>query len=275
MLLLLFLIPLAQAVDYECLSQCVSTCNSFSPPPLTRSPRIRAIPPQLQPPPPLPQLSPPLPQIIERSPPQSTQNKMTKSFPLGSCKMPGLPSLPYELSINSHTSTSLCFDIKLSEDYKTQCESYNLQKPCEDMIVNCNKIVFSYKHVNNCGYDLTTIRKSLEVFPWNVRSGSQTVRAGRYNIFSPNAEKPHAMGDLSLFKWEFAKNQTNVEIDINRTKSFKRQNDTSMNDYKLCIIYDPKVVNLIFCITDNYLIKYSFYDPYKTICTTGTVSLIL
>lgn len=245
MLFLWLFISFAHAVDYECLSQCVNSCNS---PALT--------------PPPLPSMSP------------QQQNKMTRSFPLGSCRMPSLPSLPYELTINSQTINSLCFDIKLSPNYREQCISNNLQKPCEEMIINCNKIVFSYKHVNDCGHDLTSTRKSLEVFPWNVKAGSQTVRAGRYNIFSSNSDKPHAMGDLSLFKWEFARNQTNIEIDINRTKTFRRQNDTSMHNYKLCIVYDPKVINLIYCITENYLIRYSFYDPYKTICTSGTVSLL-
>lgn len=244
MLLLLLLIPLlTQAVDYECLSQCVNICNTPQSPTLL-------------------------------SPPSPSQSKMTKFFPLGSCRMPGLPSLPYVLSINSQTSTSLCFDIQLSPDYEQQCIHQNLQKPCDDMIINCNKIVFSYKHVNECGYDLTTARKSLEVFPWNIRSGSNTIRAGKYNIYSPNSDKPHVVGDLALFKWEYAKNQTNLEIDINRTKSFKRQNDTTMNNYKLCIIYDPRILNLIYCISDIYIIKYSFYDPYKTICTAGTVSLI-
>ena len=142
------------------------------------------------------------------------------------------------------------------------------------MITNCNKIVLAYKHVSECGFDLTASRKSLEVFPWNIKSGSQTVRAGKYNIFSKNADKPHATGDLSLFKWAYAKNQTNVEIDINRTNSFKRHNDTTMDNYKLCILYDPKILNLVYCISDNYVIKYSFYDPFKTICTSGTVSLL-
>lgn len=234
MLFFLLLLSTAYAVDYECLSQCVNTCNS--PPPM--------------------------------------QSKMTRSFPLGSCRMPGVPSLPYELSIRSQTSTSLCFDIKLTPDFQTLCKLHNLQKACDDMIINCNKIVLSYKHVKECGYDLTTSRKSLEVFPWNIQTGTYTARAGKYNIFSKNAEKAHAVGDLALFKWEYAKNQTNVEIDINRTKSFKRQNDTSMDDYMLCVVYDPKIINLIYCIADNYLIRYSFYDPFKTICTTGTVSLL-
>jgi hypothetical protein len=222
--------------------QCVDMCRHLPPPPMPNAP-----------PPPGP---------------VNQDMRMTQSFPLGSCRMGG-PSLPYELEFTSSNAGSICFRIKLVEDYIDRCSARGLTGPCNMMVNNVNKIVIWYRQVNECGYDLTSSRNHLEVFPWNVRARS-VVRAGRFRVSGPGAPRPHASGDIGMFKWINGRINS-VQVDINKSGSFKRANDTSMHDYRLCLTYDQSVVNLTYCISSNQVIKYSFYDPFKTICTTGSV----
>jgi len=249
---LLLLLFTYAANAQTCLQECMKTCVSPPPP----SPEVIS----LQPP----------PQFLRQ------KSYMTPSFPLGACSMPS-PSLPYDLKFLTFVPGEACFSINLVKEYKKQCHIRNLLDACEDMIVNLNKIVFWYKQVDECGYQQTLSKKSLNVFPWNVRQGSNLVRAGRFRIYPPNSTQAHVSGDLGLFKWEFtssSKNVSGVEVDINKSAPFKRPSDSDMNGYTLCLVYDPSIMNVLYCITQNYLTKYSFYDPYKKICTQGALTTI-
>lgn len=200
-----------------------------------------------------------------------SNGQMTNYFPLGSCKMDG-PSLPYVLTVASMEQERICFNIELSPNYEQECADRKLSIPCDNMISNNNKIVFWYRQVPECGFNLTQSKKHLQVFPWDVKFGSKTQRAAKYQMFAYNASKPHAIGDIALFKWEF-KNTSNIEVDVTRSRPFKRPSDINMHMYKLCFTFSYKVLNFIYCITNKFQIKYSFYDPHKSICTVGNLNI--
>ena len=202
---------------------------------------------------------------------------MTRNFPLGSCKMAG-PSLPYELKFTRNVPGQVCFTIKVVDYYKEICESLNILAPCEDMITNFNKIVFWYKQTNECGFQYTISKKHLNMFPWYITGPKGNIQqAARYRFFPPMSTKARAVGDLSLFKYEWKQgNRTvsSIEMNINRSVTFKSPNDTTLDDYLLCIDYNANDFNLMNCITNSdNIIKYSFYDPYKTLCTVGVLAL--
>lgn len=264
----------AQAYDdptIRCVNQCVKACFPASlptPSPPPPSPSRRRPPPD-QPAPPQ-QPTPPTTQ-------QSSMSPMTRNFPLGSCKMAG-PSLPYELKFTKNVPGQVCFTIKVVDYYKEICESLNILAPCEDMITNFNKIVFWYKQTNECGFQYTIPKKHLNMFPWYITgSKGNQQQAARYRFFPPMATKARAVGDLSLFKYEWKQgNRTvsSIEMNINRSVPFKSPNDTTLDNYLMCIDYNATEFNLMNCITNSdNIIKYSFYDPYKSLCTVGVLAL--
>lgn len=275
-----------------------------SPPPFMRSPmpsppRMLSPPPSPQPPSPTeeetddePPYSPDEPVEAGSSspppPPPSTPGleqdnyKMTEWFPLGSCKMNG-PSVPYRLGFDSWSIGQgdkigkLCFKINLQADYQNICAARQLTSACDAMVRRVTKIVLWYKMAPECGFDLTKSKKIMNLFNWMVKSGRKNVLAGRYAFFAANATQAHATGDLKLFKWGYKdgkKLRTSVEVEINRPVTFRRAIDDSLDGYRLCLNYNPDILPLYSCITKRDVLKYSFYDPKKTICTSGSASML-
>jgi len=261
----------------------------LSPPPpkaLLSPPPPKALlsppPPKARPPPPIEEdfsppdgftSSPPYDDDDVSSPPPPSQekDKMTDTFPLGSCKMGG-PSLPYTLNYSSYTPGLFCMTINFSPNYTEACAQRKLTGACNMMVKNVNKIVFWYKQIDTCGFNFTKSKKSLNLFPWIVRDGNSNVVAAKYRITAQNATSAHAAGDMALFKWVWQK-ISSVQVDINRSGTFKRGIDESLNGYRVCMVYDPTAIDALNCITYKNNIRYSFYDPKKTICTVGTLSL--
>lgn len=265
----LFLILLAgtpQAQQTQQLLTCLQTCLAQPPstpptPPKRQAPKLS---PPLQPPPLQPLQPPPLPTSLPPS-----VSKTTKGFPLGSCKMNGYPSLPYELKFESQNSTSICFRILEVERYTDVCSEYSIYSQCNSMIVDLKKIIFWYDHVDGCGFKYTAQKRHMNVFPWQASNGD---RAGRYRFLSPTGKRS-AVGDINLFKWQpDNKTSGSIEVTIARTNTFKLETDGSMNNYILCLEYDKKNIDLPSCISNNEpRIRYSFYDPYKSLCTSGSI----
>jgi len=268
---------------HSCISTCVETCLSPITPQPTQTPVVTSPPiisptntpaPSNLPPSPLfpdspeedyPVDSPDFP--AEPPQPSVPRFKMTPSFPLGSCRMGG-PSIPYELEVHTYTQNSICFEVKLVNNVSSICATKQLTAQCNDMIRNNNKIVFWYRHVPECGYDLTLGKKSQNAFPWRIRYGKTQVNAGKFRIFAPNASKPHINGDIGLFKWA-NKQISGIQVEINKSNSFRRARDPTMDKYKICLGYNSKVISIPECISKDSVVKYSFYDPKKSICTVG------
>lgn len=237
---------------------CLQMCLVQPPPPPPTPMPIK----QRASPPPPPNPPPPL------VPAPVKVSKTTKGFPLGSCKMNGYPSLPYELKFERQNDTSICFRILEVERYSDVCSQYSIYSQCNNMIVDLKKIVFWFNHIDTCGLQYTVSRKHMNVFPWQASNGQ---RAGRYRFVSPTGKR--SVGDINLFKWQ-PDNMTSgsIEVTIARTNTFKLEADGSMNNYILCLEYDRKNINLPACISnDEPRIRYSFYDPYKSLCTSGSI----
>lgn len=200
-----------------------------------------------------------------------SQLRMTSFFPLGSCKMSGKPSLPYVLSVAEDKIGKFCLSISFSPNMIDDCTKYRLSSACAAMVTKLRKIVFWYRHATYCGYDLTTSRRSGTVFPWRIRSGRTVQNVGKYQMFGKNATVPHAGGDLVLYKWSY-KGKSSVQIDVGRSVPFKRGVDANLDGYKLCFIF-KNGFDFPGCIAGHGFIKYSFYDPYKSICTVGQVDI--
>ena len=204
---------------------------------------------------------------------------MTERFPLGSCKST-YPSIPYIIENVQISEGSICFKIALLPEYIPQCIARNMRTACEYMRHNFRKLVLSYRLTPECGYDMTLNREMGTVFPWAVMNpdSNRVEYVAKYKFFAPNMTRSHAAGDVTLFKWGFLKkngqNFTSVEINISRTNLVQRSPDTDVDGYTLCLDYDPQMIDVPSCISDeNNMIKYSFYDPTKIICTVGTIYL--
>jgi hypothetical protein len=200
-----------------------------------------------------------------------SQLRMTSYFPLGSCKMSGKPSLPYVLSVAEDKIGKFCLLISFSPNMVDDCAKYQLSGPCQAMVTKLRKIVFWYRHATYCGYDLTTSRRSGTVFPWRIRSGRTVQNVGKYQMIAKNATVPHAVGDLILYKWSY-QGKSSVQVDVGRSIPFKRGVDSDLDGYKLCFIF-KNGFDFPGCIAGSGFIKYSFYDPYKSICTVGQVDV--
>lgn len=204
---------------------------------------------------------------------------MTKMFPLGSCRSNTAQSLPYVLIKDTITSGLACFTIKLVPDYKILCTSKNILTSCEFLRRNFRKIVFWYKHVSECGYNIANLNKANTLFPWAIKDlqANVTKYVAKYKFFANNATKSHAVGDVTLFKWTIITNNintTSIEVNVSRSKLVQRLNDTDVDGYRLCFEYNPQLINIIACMSNQYkTIRYSFYDPYKTICTIGNIQM--
>ena len=203
---------------------------------------------------------------------------MTERFPLGSCKG-SEPSIPYILSSVQQTTGSICFTITMLKDYIQKCNERNMRTPCEFIRHNFRKIVFSYRLTPECGYDMTLNKTMGSIFPWSTMDASgKLLYLAKYKYFSRNATRSHAAGDVTLFKWGFpmrnGQNFTSVEINVSRTNLVQRLSDEDVDGYKLCLDYNPLLVDVPSCMSDqDGIIKYSFYDPNKLICTVGQISL--
>lgn len=256
----------------ECIRQCISNHPNIPPslpglpnePPPPKPPKPPRSPKPPSPNPPIPPSPPPpLPMPI------SIGESMTRGFPLGSCKMNG-PSLPYELKYKYHNRTAICFDILLVEYYSEICESLNIFDQCDYLVTSLTKIVFWYNQINDCGFQNTLSKKHLNVFPWIINGKP----AARYRFTLPNG-RTRAVGDVNLFKWEWKQNNktmSSIEVTIARSNPFKLSTDDNMNNYMFCIEFNNN--DLLKCIKNSDgLIKYSFYDPGKSICTIGTILL--
>jgi hypothetical protein len=194
---------------------------------------------------------------------------MTRTFPLGSCKMPSFPTLPYELKFESMNRTNICLRVLEVERYKDICAQLNIYDQCNNMIVDLKKLVFWYRHTNECGYQNTIRKEHLNVFPWITDNGT---RVGRYRFISPLGKRG-ASGDLALFKFK-PDNQSmgNIEITIAKSNPLRLSSDTTMHNYLLCLDYNNATINMFKCISnDEPRIRYSFYDPYKSLCTVGSI----
>lgn len=240
------------------------------PPPIKKSPPPKRFPP----PPPIKKQSPSPPPPLQ----PSIEIPMTERFPLGSCKG-SEPSVPYILINPTVNPGSICFRIKLLEDYIPQCIARNMRTPCEFMRHNFRKIVFSYRLVPECGYDMTSNRTLGSIFPWAVIDANDKLQyVAKYKFFARNATRSHAAGDVTLFKWGFPMRNgdtfESVEINVSRTNLVQRNPDTDVDGYRICLDYDPSLVDVPSCMSDsNGVIKYSFYDPNKLICTVGEITL--
>ena len=201
--------------------------------------------------------------------------RMTTWFPMGSCKMNGV-SVPYTLSFKSHTAGRVCFKISLTPDYVAECAKRDITWACDYMVKTMNKLVFWYKLTDSCGFELTKSHQVSNLFPWRLKINGKTYQAVNYAFYAANATGPHAIGPVNLFKWGYTtggKLQTSVEVEVNRPTSFKRAADASLDGYTMCLSYDPDVIDAFWCITQDNLVKYSFYDPKKQICTKGVVNV--
>lgn len=197
---------------------------------------------------------------------------MTMGFPLGSCKM-GSPSLPYEFSLENLKPGELCLKMNLVPDYLQRCAQRKLKSACEMMVKNVNKIVFGFNQVPACGISAADGRNNLAHFVWTIKQNGQTEVAARYKIIANGTNQAHAIGDVTMFKYVMSGN-TNLELHINRGPTFRKNNDATMDGYQVCMVYNPVRINLPYCIGNaNRDVKYSFYDPYKTICTYGVVKV--
>ena len=207
------------------------------------------------------------------STPTSTY-KMTQSFPLGNCKM-GYPSLPYSLTVADFTPGVLCLNINLVPNYQELCAARKLSAPCDMMVKNVNKIVFWYNQIPECGFEFTNSKKSLSVFPWKIKYKGNIINAARYRVIAANETIAHAAGDVSLFKWEWNE-ISSVQLDVDRSTTFRKAIDETMNGYRLCFNYDPDALDIVRCMTnERSVLQYSFYDPYKSICTQGSLRILV
>lgn len=283
---LLFLLFTAVHAQYDqnvmtCIQQCLPQSskppNIFPPKPPTLFPPKPPSPFPPKPPSPFPPKppspSPPIPIEEYNEEPSIPVNqslvRMTRNFPLGRCRMTG-PSLPYELKFEVANETSICFRINEVERYDEVCSQYNIYSQCNDMIGDLKKLVIWYNQIDACGFQYTITKKTMNVFPWQTANGN---RAARYRFISPTGKR--SGGDVNLFKYQpFSRFAANVEVTIARTNTFKHISDSSMNGYMLCLDYDKNNIDLLSCISNEEpRIKYSFYDPMKSLCTSGSILL--
>ena len=194
--------------------------------------------------------------------------QMTTGFPLGKCQMGG-PSIPYEFVYDTFKAGRLCWTIRLAEDYQQKCKERSLTGQCTKILKSLNKIVFWYKHTQECGYNLTKNKKHLQVFPWRVFKNTNIIVASTYQLYSRNSSKAHAAGNVALLKYVWKKD-VNIEVQINRSGSFVRGIDESAEGYRLCLTYNSNAIDVPYCISNSVgNMKYSFADSYQSICTTG------
>lgn len=223
---------------------------------------------------------PPQPPPPPSPPPSSSNNDadMTQAFPLGSCKMPKLPSIPYMLvnphMLNHEQLKSLCFTVELTPNWHDICSEANKLEECMNMLVNLNKIVFWFNTTSKeCGYDEHIKMSPNKLFVWKVPPSSTS--AGSYTM-DDNIHKKTRKGALMLYKWSGVfrgSSVTSVQIDVASSGPFKQLGDETLKGYTLCLTYNPSILDLTACITNtfNNQIKYSFFDAHKGLCTTGTV----
>lgn len=201
---------------------------------------------------------------------------MTKTFPLGSCKMNHMPSLPYILSVHSQNTTSICFRVSKVSNWQSECSKYDKLPQCQNMLTQASKIVMSYRITQQCGSNLAIARNN-GLFDWRVINKGTQVLAGSVLVYAPNDDSHHFTTSLKLFKWSGTVNNENIEsieVELNRKEPFKRNIDVDIHNYIICLNFDPNVINLPLCLrNNNFIVKYSFYDPNKTLCTVGTLLL--
>jgi len=201
---------------------------------------------------------------------------MTTSFPLGKCKM-GSPSLPYMFQCNQHSRPHagwICLDIILNSNWEKLCNTIRKYNECAYMLENVQKIAFWYSQTYDCGNELTVAYRSQSQFVWKSSNG---LPAAHYKIYAPNSTTPHATGLLNLFKVENAPDNiisSSVQVVINNGKNIKRDQDPSLNNYSLCIEYNPNIIKVDQCITEKNILKYSFYDAaIHSLCTVGNLDM--
>jgi Pherophorin len=194
-----------------------------------------------------------------------SNGQMTPSFPVGSCRMSSLPSLPYSFSVLSTTATKVCLQISLTRNHTALCAKHKVSAQCKDMVSNLRKVVFWYRNVPECGSSMVKAMKSLQVRPWRVNN----LNVGRYDFFPPNSSRASAAGDLAIMKWNNA-----GEVTLAKGSTFKRPGDASMDGYRLCLTFNPRAASVPFCIADKFAIRYSFYDPKKSLCTVGNARIL-
>lgn len=223
-----------------------------------------------------PSPSPPPPQAP--APPVGiVRARMTRAFPLGSCKMNSLPSLPYELVYNSNNSTSLCLGVVLAKDWEAECAKYGKLEPCRNMVAAPTKLVFAFRLEDACGFNLFQGRR-VGLYDWVVMGDDgRQVRAASYSFYARRGQTAHASGVVKAYNWEGIVNGesvSSVEVSLNRNSPFVKSGDLSLDGYEVCLSYDSDTVDLVRCISDNNrVVRYSFYDPYKTLCTVGSVGV--
>lgn len=189
----------------------------------------------------------------------------------------GFPSLPYILELDKERlQGQVCFTYRLIPDYVEQCTASNTRTACEYMRHNYKKVVFWYRLTQECGFDLSKMRENGTAFPWSVYDpvSGKSRYAARYKYFAKGANRSHAVGDVTLFKWNFGR-VSSVEVNVARSQLVQRPPDTDVDGYKLCLVFDPSLVDVPTCISNaNGIIQYSVYDAaFKISCTVGAVSL--
>lgn len=194
---------------------------------------------------------------------------MTPTFPLGSCKMATLPSVPYFFSSIVNEADRTCFTINTTPNWKSICGAL----PCQNMLTNLVKIVFSIRQNTECGIltNYTNSRKSNTMFPWLINGKLASI----YSIISRSSSTPHLSGDVVLYKWRGTvkgKLIEGVQIDVKSSSGMLKRNDTTLDGYRLCLSkLIPKVIPECLLNPTN-LLRYSFYDPNKSLCSAGVVA---